>query len=295
MAKKKNTFLKIVFIFFIIAFVFLFIKQNNGTWVCDNGEWIKKGNPTEDKPETKCSVKETSQIKIYQPKKNQEVVTPLEIEGEARGTWFFEATFPLEIQDTKGNEIVQGFAQTQSNWMTEEFISFNAVIDFSVSEKTEAVLILKKDNPSGLRENDDQIEIPIILIPSETMTVDVYFSNENFDDEIFCDKVFPIKREIPYTKGVARAALQELFKGLSAEEKEQGYFTNINEGVEIQSITIEQGVAYVDFNEQLGYQVRGSCLVTAIRSQITETLKQFDSVDEVVISINNKVEDVLQP
>jgi len=35
--------------------------------------------------------------------------------------------------------------------------------------------------------------------------------------------------------------------------------------------------------------------VTAIRAQITETLKQFPTVENVVISIDGRTEDILQP
>jgi spore germination protein GerM len=60
-------------------------------------------------------------------------------------------------------------------------------------------------------------------------------------------------------------------------------------------LTIEDGVAKVDFNEQLEYEVSGSCRVSAIRAQITETLKQFPTVKEVIISIDGRTEDILQP
>jgi len=150
---------------------------------------------------------------------------------------------------------------------------------------------IKHGNPSELKPeipckvgDDDQI-VDEENISQEKIVINVYFNNTNFDDEMFCNKVFPIKREINKTQAVARAALLELFKGPTQKEKEQGYFTNINNGVEIQSLTIKNGIAYVDFNEQLQYQVGGSCRVAAIRAEIAETLKQFPSIAEVVISI----------
>jgi spore germination protein GerM len=45
----------------------------------------------------------------------------------------------------------------------------------------------------------------------------------------------------------------------------------------------------------LEFQVGGSCRVAAIRAQITDTLKQFPPVDEVIISIDDRTEDILQP
>ncbi|MBP6976514.1 GerMN domain-containing protein, partial [Candidatus Dojkabacteria bacterium] len=70
---------------------------------------------------------------------------------------------------------------------------------------------------------------------------------------------------------------------------------NINDGVEILSLSISKGVAYVDLSNELQEGVGGSCKVTSIRAQITETLKQFSTVDSVVISIEGESEDILQP
>jgi len=128
-----------------------------------------------------------------------------------------------------------------------------------------------------------------------TMGVQVFFNNDRLDPEFSCNKVFPVQRTIERTLAVARAALQELLKGPTQEEKEQGFFTSINTGVQIQSLSIIDRIARVDFDEQLESQVGGSCRVAAIRAQITETLKQFSTVDSVVISINGRTEDILQP
>lgn len=132
--------------------------------------------------------------------------------------------------------------------------------------------------------------------PEESMTVKVFFGNSILDPEVLdCQKVFPVERKVPKTLAVAGAALEELLKGPSASEKEQGFGTSINPGVKIQKLTIEDGVAKVDFDEQLEFQVGGSCRVTAIRAQITQTLKQFSTVQNVIISLDGRTEDILQP
>lgn len=86
-----------------------------------------------------------------------------------------------------------------------------------------------------------------------------------------------------------------MLKGPTEKEKRNGFSTSINFGVIIQKITIENGIARVDFNEQLEYQVGGSCRVIAITAQIEETLKQFPTVNKVIISINGRTEYILQP
>jgi hypothetical protein len=48
--------------------------------------------------------------------------------------------------------------------MVENFVPFIAKLEFTAPvENTEAILLLKKDNPSGMPENDATLELPLIL------------------------------------------------------------------------------------------------------------------------------------
>ena len=60
-------------------------------------------------------------------------------------------------------------------------------------------------------------------------------------------------------------------------------------------MTIADETAKVDFDETMEKGMGGSCRVSAIRAQITETLKQFSTVKDVIISVNGRTEDILQP
>ena len=100
-------------------------------------------------------------IRISKPRPNEFIQSPLEIEGEARGYWFFEADFPVQLLDANGKEIATGIAKTSSNWMTEDFVPFEAKIEFQVPATKKGILILEKDNPSGLPENADELQIPV--------------------------------------------------------------------------------------------------------------------------------------
>ena len=237
-------------------------------------------------------------IKVDSPLPNQEISSPLSVTGQARGYWFFEASFPVRLLDGNGKEIAIKPAEAQDDWMTEEFVPFKAVLEFKMPSTDFGTLILEKDNPSGLPEKADELRIPVRFKQSsaeETTKFKIYFSNSKLDPEFTCVKVFPVTREIPKTQAVARAALDELLNGLTEKEKADKYLTNINEGVKIQRLEVKDGIAKVDFNDKLEFQVGGSCRVSAIRAQITETLKQFPTVKEVVISINGRTEDILQP
>lgn len=91
-----------------------------------------------------------------------EIESPLTITGEARGFWFFEASFPVALVDWDGLIIAEGVAQAENEWMTENFVPFSVTLTFSKpSYSNRGALILKRDNPSGLPENDAAVEIPI--------------------------------------------------------------------------------------------------------------------------------------
>lgn len=235
-------------------------------------------------------------IRISTPRPNQTIYSPLVVQGEARGTWFFEASFPVRLFDGNGKEIALAVAQAQDEWMTESFVPFKTELTFENPETATGTLVLEKDNPSGLPENADELRVPVRFdLSQDTMGVQVFLSSNQLDPEVSCNKVFAVQRTIPKTQAVARAALEELLKGASEAEKARGFFSSLNSGVQIQELTIQNKVASVDFNEQLDFEVGGSCRVSAIRAQITETLKQFPTVNSVVISINGRTEDILQP
>ncbi len=107
------------------------------------------------------SVEKQNLIRLTSPKPNETVKSPLSISGQARGNWFFEASFPVKILDANGKVLGQGSAKTTSDWMTENFVPFTASLTFTASTTSTGKLVLEKDNPSGLAKNADQLEIPI--------------------------------------------------------------------------------------------------------------------------------------
>lgn len=106
----------------------------------------------------------SSLIRVTTPEPFDMISSPVSVSGEARGTWFFEASFPIVVTDWDGRIIGEGFATAQGEWMTEEFVPFSGQINFSVPVETaypRGTLIFRKDNPSGLPEHDDALEIPV--------------------------------------------------------------------------------------------------------------------------------------
>ncbi|MFA6457791.1 MAG: Gmad2 immunoglobulin-like domain-containing protein [Patescibacteria group bacterium] len=104
-------------------------------------------------------------IRLDQPLPEQTVSSPLVIKGAARGNWFFEGSFPVVLADWDGLIIAQGTATAESDWMTTDWVDFSAELSFPEPSpvSNRGALILKKDNPSGLPENDNALEITVFF------------------------------------------------------------------------------------------------------------------------------------
>lgn len=103
-------------------------------------------------------------IEIFTPVPGGKVGKEFMVEGKARGNWFFEASFPIEVIGSGGNQIGAGIATATGDWMTTEFVEFKSdLIDLPSAYTGPATLILRKDNPSDLRENDASVSLPIVV------------------------------------------------------------------------------------------------------------------------------------
>lgn len=100
-------------------------------------------------------------VTIYAPTSNQKVASPVAVVGQVPGSWSFEASFPVELLDSTNKVVATGTAHVLGDWMTSQLTPFSASLTYSVSPTGNGTLVLHKDNPSGLPQNDDEVRIPI--------------------------------------------------------------------------------------------------------------------------------------
>jgi hypothetical protein len=100
-------------------------------------------------------------IRVTSPGQDVDVHSPLKVTGEARGTWFFEASFPVTLLDANGDILARRPAQARGEWMTEAFVPFEVELTFSQPTTPTGTLVLTKDNPSGLSEHDAEVRVPV--------------------------------------------------------------------------------------------------------------------------------------
>jgi hypothetical protein len=128
---------------------------------CPDGSFVgREGKDCQFKECPVLNADKSNLIKVFNVKSGDKISSPLLVKGEARGYWFFEASFPVELRDSNNNLIKQFVAEAKDEWMTEEFVPFEFVLN-ALNFKGNAFLVLKKSNPSDLKENDDQLKISV--------------------------------------------------------------------------------------------------------------------------------------
>lgn len=167
----------------------LFVKTEEPIDIAENGddegeiivtnfrECVAAGNPVMESYPRQCihegenfteyignELEKADLITISNPRPNQIITSPITVRGEARGNWFFEATFPVVLTDWDGLIIAEGIATAEGEWMTEEFVPYSVELTFETPTLYDrGTLILQKSNASGLPEHDDALEIPILF------------------------------------------------------------------------------------------------------------------------------------
>lgn len=101
-------------------------------------------------------------IRVASPIDNETLTSPVSISGVARGNWYSEAVFPVQLLDADGNELAAGQAHATGDWMTTDFVPFTAALTYTtVPTSSCGTLVLSNDNPSGDPLKSKSVEIPV--------------------------------------------------------------------------------------------------------------------------------------
>lgn len=98
------------------------------------------------------------------------ISSPLMVTGSAKGSWFFEASFPVTIVDWDGRIIGEGHVQAKGDWMTDKQVLFEGTLEFNppTCGPTQdychrGAVIFRNDNPSGDPAKTKSFELPVIF------------------------------------------------------------------------------------------------------------------------------------
>ncbi len=238
---------------------------------------------------------QAKEIEVFLPSPDTKVVgTKFVIYGRGRG---FENTINYNIADAEDGRLLKAGNMMTNAQDVGQFGYFYKEIDLNKELgsglPTDILLsVFEAAAKDGTPIHKTTFELNV---KKDVTAVFAYFNNANLDPETSCTKTFAVSRLLPKTQLVLKTAIEQLLNGPAAKEKELGFVTLINPGVKINSLKLENGTAKIDFSQTLQEKVGGSCRVAAIRWQIINTAKQFPNVKDVLVSINGRTEDILQP
>ena len=256
---------------------------------CSDGSYVSRVSP-------KCDFAlcpgEKEGILVISPKTNEKIESPIKIEGEARGSWFFEAQFNAVLLDDDENKLGEAILTAKSDWMTEDYVSFEGELSFIQPLTSLGTLKFLNANPSGLTENQKIFEISVKFTEIPYRQILLYYYNPEKDkdesDNVKCsrDGLVAIEREILVSEIPIQDAINLLLKGkenLTEEDIEQGINTEYPlEGFNLEEVNLkEDGTLILKFNDLLNKTSGGSCRVGILWFQIEATAKQFSGVQQV--------------
>jgi hypothetical protein len=225
----------------------------------------------------------------------QIIESPLHISGKARGFWFFEGSFPLELVDAQGKQITLKPVMAKGDWMTAEFVPFDMSFAFGETTATSGMLIFHKDNPSGGVMQSDSLKIPV-RFNQQMRTVSLYLYDKTKDTDVTgnikCskDSVVPVLRDIPISKTPLQDTLALLFSGsVKSEEKARGLESLFPlNGLMVKTLTLtELGELLLTLKDPYNKSIGGACRVGILRAQLEQTMKQFDGIKSVIVKPDN--------
>ena len=154
--------------------------QNNGAYAIPNSQSSPKSTPTPTQSATKTSgtvakpmatpsqlptyidISTTKDILVANPPQNTTITSPITVTGQATGSWFYEAVFPIYLYDASNRLIAQGQVRALNDWQTTDMVPFMGTLAFPRQlSGSHGKLILRNSNPSGLIQNAKAVQMTV--------------------------------------------------------------------------------------------------------------------------------------
>ena len=100
-------------------------------------------------------------VVVTQPASGSKVTSPLEVNGKAKGPWFFEGQLPVKLLDGNGKVLAIGAGIAQTDWMVQDYVVFKASLTFIKPTTAKGTLVIQKENPSGDPARDAEFKVQV--------------------------------------------------------------------------------------------------------------------------------------
>ena len=138
--------------------------------------------------------------------------------------------------------------------------------------------------PSGTEEVESD------KTTGRTIPIQVWFLQPNSQDpEVGFHELLLHHAEVPATQAVARAAIEELFRGVPKSlAKSDDAYSIVPEGTELLGLTVADGTATINFNRRFEESGMGTSGGEPQLAQVVYTLTQFPTVKRVAFEIEGE-------
>lgn len=174
----------------------------------------------------------------------------------------------------------------------------------SVIESHNKIIVtnISTENNNALFMSNNDVDLEIVLEnptsepkQEENPTkrkIRLFFIKVTNDGQIILKSVI---KSVYVGKTPLRKSLERLLKGPDTQDINRGMLTLIPDGAVILSISIKNGIAYINFNELFRFNPLGVEGYIAQIKQIVYTATEYDSVTSVQFSIDGAEQEYLGP
>lgn len=266
--------------FFVLVLFFMIVIFSSG---CTRISWPDFHKQSESKNSDvapgQIAVIENNII-VSQPLSNDAISSPVKVSGKIV---FSADKVYFRLLDDWNNLVA-----TSSAEINQTDLNYETAIEFPKPFTQKGVLEGYVLSADGQKEAS-LVKIPIVFKEYNKPLFKLYYSNSlKTTNPLNCDEVFPIEKEVVVNQELPKNVIKELFKGLSEEEIKLGYINNLPEKVEINKIEYSNRKVILDFGSEFTENLNYKCRLPAMIAQITQTLLQFEDIDEVAITVEGK-------
>lgn len=221
-------------------------------------------------------------LRVLSPLDRATVALPIMLTGEIKvgsGT-----RMEFDLLDRDGFSLVEDDIALPKA-LSGQIVPFRTAVTYPRPIGTGGTLVVSMRSRKGAIQ--ELAAIPVRFLPVASVEVKAFFGNRERDPTLAaCEVSYPVARRVSVTEDLSETALRSLLAGPTLTEQRQGFFTNLPEGIEVRSLTEDDGHLSVAFSPPLPIAETGSCRAQAIRSQIERTLRQFPQTKSALISID---------
>jgi len=232
--------------------------------------------------ETKPNPADSDTIVVISPKPGDEVSAPFGFQARIKNPSpkkILDVDCGLRNEDGSTIDYVRDYGDAFDEWGVSRFSTFQGGIMYFCPKSDKGTFeIFEMWGGFG------KISIPV-KFKKQSKAAKVYFANSKLQETIHANcavDAFPVERPGLGTKMTPRAAIEELLKGPTKQEAEQGYWSPLT-GEHLRHFSIKNGIATVGLDKSFAnvFDKAGSCQVGVILAPIDATLKQFCNIKSV--------------